>query len=111
MKKRSYEVMIKVNDDVKLIPVHTYSLLEAAITIVNRATYERILAVTEVSASRYHALKIAATIANTDTWLECEEECIELCRLAGMESEWQEADGDTFESVLNEAAKKLNVKI
>ena len=111
MKKRSYEVMIKVNDDVKLMPVHTYSLLEAAIIIVNRATYERILAVTEVSASRYHALKIAAEISNDDTWLECEEEGMELCRLAGMESEWQEADGDTFESVLNEAAKKLNVKI
>lgn len=111
MKKRPYEVMMKVNDDVKLRPVHAYSLIEAAFIIVNHATYERILAVTEVSASRYHALKIAAAIANADTWLECGEECVELCRLAGMESEWQEADGDTFEAVLNEAAKKLNVKI
>lgn len=65
----------------------------------------------EVSANRYHALKMAVAIANADTWLDCKEECVELCRLAGMESEWQEADGDTFEAVLNEAAKKLNVNI
>ena len=107
MMKRTYEVMIKVNDDVKLMPVHAYSVLEAAFITVNHATYERILAVTEVSANRYYTLKMAAAIANADTWLDCEEECVELCRLAGMESEWQEADGDTFEAVLNEAAKKL----
>ena len=50
-------------------------------------------------------------IANADTWEDCENECAELCRLAGMESEWREADGDTFEAVLIEAAKKLNVEI
>lgn len=54
--------------------------------------------------------KMAAVIANADTWLDCEE-CVELCRLAGIESEWQEAGWNTFETVLNEAAKKLNVKI
>ena len=58
-----------------------------------------------------YTLNLALVISNADTWEECESECAELCRLAGMESEWQEADGDTFESVLNEAAKKLHVKI
>lgn len=58
-----------------------------------------------------YTLNLALVISNADTWDECKAECAELCRLAGMESEWQEADGDTFESVLNEAAKKLNVKI
>lgn len=58
-----------------------------------------------------YALNLALIISNADTWDECKSECTELCRLAGMESEWREADGDIFESVLNEAAKKLNVKI
>lgn len=109
--KRTYEVIIKVNDDVKLMPVHAYSIVEAVITIAKNVSYERIVAVTEVSTNRYHALKMAAAIANADTWLDCEEECVELCRLAGMLTEWREAGGDTFESVLNEAAKKLSVKI
>ena len=39
------------------------------------------------------------------------DECAELCRMAGMESEWAEADGETFEAVLIEAAKKMNVEI
>ena len=109
--KRTYEVIIKVNDDVKLMPVYAYSVLHAVVIIGNTMSYERILAVTEVSANRYNALKMAAEIANADTWLDCKEECVELCRLAGMLSEWKEADGDIFESVLNEAAKKLHVKI
>lgn len=109
--KRTYEVIIKVNDDVKLMPVHAYSVVEAAFIIANNTSYERILSITEVSACRYHVLKIASAISNAETWLDCEEECVELCRLAGMLTEWREADGDTFESVLNEAAKKLNVKI
>ena len=109
--KRTYEVIIKVKDDVKLMPVYAYSVIEAAFIIVNNASYDRIVAVTEVSAQRYHALKMAAAIDNADTWLDCEEECVELCRLAGMLTEWREADGDTYESVLNEAAKKLSVKI
>ena len=60
---------------------------------------------------RYHILKIASAIREADTWGDCENECAELCRLAGMESEWREADGETFEDVLIEAAKKLNVEI
>lgn len=109
--KRTYEVIVKVNDDVKLLPVHAYSVVHAGFIITYSMSYERILSITEVSAHRYHVLKMAAAIANADTWLDCEEECVELCRLAGMLTEWREADGDTFEFVLNEAAKKLCVKI
>lgn len=35
----------------------------------------------------------------------------ELCRRAGLESEWKEADGDSFESVVNRAAEILGVII
>ena len=73
--------------------------------------YEDVVAVKEISFKRYHVLNTASAIRGADTWDDCENECAELCRLAGMESEWLEADGDTFEEVLNEAAKKLNVEI
>ena len=65
----------------------------------------------ENSFERYHILNIASAIREADEWYECENECTELCRLAGMESEWKEADGETFEAVLIEAAKKLGVEI
>lgn len=35
----------------------------------------------------------------------------ELCRRAGMEDEWDAADGDTFEEVALEAAGRLGVEI
>ena len=72
---------------------------------------EDAVSVNEINFERYHALNIASTILEADTWGECENECAELCRLAGMESEWREANGETFEAVLIEAAKKLNVEI
>lgn len=34
-----------------------------------------------------------------------------LCIAAGMESEWESSDGDTFESVAQEAADRLGVEI
>ena len=39
------------------------------------------------------------------------ELCEELCKLAGLEDEWKEADGETFEQVLYKAAKILDVEI
>ena len=77
----------------------------------NNDMCEKLVSIEEITYERGHILNITSAIANADTWLDCEEECVELCRLAGMESEWREADGDNFEAVLNEAAKKLNVKI
>lgn len=37
--------------------------------------------------------------------------CETLCELAGMHDEWAAADGETFERVVYEAAKRLGVTI
>ena len=39
------------------------------------------------------------------------ELCKELCDLAGMSQEWEEADGESFETVGYAAAEKLGVEI
>ena len=56
-----------------------------------------------------YAAEIAARIQNADEWNA--EDCAELCELADMTEEWEAADGDTFESVVYAAAKKLGVEI
>lgn len=38
-------------------------------------------------------------------------DCAELCHLAGLDIEWEEADGSEFESVVYAAAEKLGVEI
>ena len=92
--------------------VKDYTLIGALCKCSNYMNvYEDVVAVNEISFERYHALNIASAIREADTWIDCEEECVELCRMADMLSEWREAGADTFESVLNEAAKKLNVEI
>ena len=55
------------------------------------------------------ALKIAEAIRNADTWDM--DACRELCELADMGAEWEEADGETFEQVVFAAAEKLGVEI
>lgn len=56
-----------------------------------------------------NAIEIAADIRNATEWnLEL---CEELCEAAGMEDEWNTADGDSFEAVVEAAAKKLGVDI
>ena len=55
------------------------------------------------------AIEVAEKIRSMDTWDE--ELCAELCELAGMPEEWENADGDTFESVLYAATEKLGVEI
>lgn len=110
--KKAYEVKYKDGDKIKTVTAKGYDLIGSLYELCqNRNIYENLISVSEISFERYYILNIAATIANAETWLDCEEECVELCRLADMESEWREAGGDTFESVLNEAAKKLNVDI
>ena len=52
---------------------------------------------------------LAAEIRSRDTWDL--DELAELCRLADMEEQWSEADGDSFESVAFAAAEKLGVEI
>lgn len=39
------------------------------------------------------------------------DDCAELCHLAGLDIEWEEADGCEFEGVVYEAARKLGVEL
>jgi len=57
----------------------------------------------------YEARQLAKKISSSDEWIL--EDCRELCEMAGLEDEWEAADGDTFESVVYKAADKLNVVI
>ena len=110
--KKPYEVTFKDGNEFKTATVKGYTLIGALCKCSNYMNvYEDALSVNEISFERYHALNTASAIREADTWLDCENECAELCRLAGMESEWREADSETFEAVLIEAAKKLNVEI
>lgn len=56
-----------------------------------------------------NANEIAETIRNAEDWDM--DACKELCELAGLTAEWEAADGDTFESVVNRAAEVLGVEI
>ena len=110
--KKPYEVTYKDGDKIITATAKGYTLIGSLYVLCHyRNIYENLVSVSEISFERYHALNIAAAIREADTWDDCEPECAELCRLAGMESEWREADGETFEAVLIEAAKKLNVEI
>lgn len=53
----------------------------------------------------------AKRIREANDWEACESECAEICEAAGLLSEWQEADGETFETVINKAARILGVRI
>ena len=109
---KPYEVKYKDNNEIKTMTVNGYTLIGALVTLTQyKYVYENLVSVNEISFERYHALNTAAAIREADEWDECEPECAELCRLAGMEFEWLEADGETFEKVLIEAAKKLHVEI
>ena len=109
--KKAYEVIYKVGQNTVTKIVKAYTLIGATYVIGAYGSCENVICIKEITFERYHALDIAFAIANADSWDDCEPECAELCRLANMESEWLEADGETFEAVLIEAAKKLNVEI
>ena len=109
---KAYEVTFKDGNEFKTMTVKGFTLIGALFKLTNYINvYDDVVSIKEISFERYHALNTASAIRDADTWEECEEECVELCRLAGMLTEWREAGGDTFESVLIEAAKKLNVEI
>lgn len=55
------------------------------------------------------AAELAEIIRNSATWDY--EALAELCALADMSDEWNEADGESFESVAYAAAEKLGVEI
>lgn len=48
-------------------------------------------------------------MANFDIWDA--DKARDLCRRAGMEKEWNAADGETFEAVIFAAAEKLGEKV
>lgn len=52
---------------------------------------------------------IASALKNADEWDE--SLCKDLCEAADMLSEWEAADGESFEKVVEEAADKLGVEI
>lgn len=110
--KKVYEVKFK--DGNKLITVVTkgHTLVGSLINLTDYLNvYDKLVSVNEIDFERYHILNLASAIREADTWDECKNECAELCRLAGLESEWREADGETFEEVLGEASKRLGVDI
>lgn len=56
-----------------------------------------------------NAYEIAKELKASGEWIP--DLCEELCQLAGLEDEWKEADGETFEKVLYKAADVLGVEI
>ena len=110
--KKAYEVTYKDGNEIRTTTVKAYTLIGTLCTLPKYTTiYDNMVSIREISSERYHILNLASAIREADTWDECEDECAEICRLAGMESEWLEADGETFETVLSEAAERLNVEI
>lgn len=55
------------------------------------------------------AYEIATEINNSNEWSA--ELLAELCELAGLSKEWEEADGETFETIAYKAAEILGVEI
>ena len=53
--------------------------------------------------------QLAEKIRNSSTWDY--DDLTELCRRAELESEWENADGEKFESIAYRAAKILGVEI
>lgn len=55
------------------------------------------------------AKEIAKQMNDIPVWDN--ELCAKLCKLAGLENEWKEADGETFEKVVYDAADRLGVDV
>lgn len=55
------------------------------------------------------ALEIVNQLNRSGEWSY--ELCEELCDLAGLSEDWENADGENFEQVVYEAAKILNVNL
>ena len=55
------------------------------------------------------AYEVAEELRNSGEWIP--EPCEELCELAGLADEWEEADGESFEAVLFKAAAALGVEL
>ena len=67
------------------------------------------LEVWQIVQRRAEALELAEKLRSQSEWDY--ETCENLCDLAGMESEWDNADGDTFEDVVCKAAALFGIEI
>lgn len=56
-------------------------------------------------------LELAREIRKANTWIDVYEELALLCEYAGLEKEWRESTGETFEDVISRAALILCVDI
>lgn len=57
------------------------------------------------------AEELAETIREADDWSACQDEARRLCELAGLLDEYNAADGDTFEYVIDRAAEFFGVTV
>lgn len=55
--------------------------------------------------------RLAANIIKAKTWMEAYEDLDHLMNLLDMDAEWIEADGDTFQDVIEKAGKKIGVEL
>ena len=73
----------------------------------------RTLTLAEVNGKVYEdiesAVLLAEKIRKNPEWNL--DDCQELCDLAGIIEEWEQADGETFEKVIEKAAEILKVDI
>ena len=53
--------------------------------------------------------EVAKRIRESKEWDQ--DDCRELCNLAGLSQEWEDADGENFEGVVEKAAEILGVEI
>jgi hypothetical protein len=70
----------------------------------------------DTAIEKYREKEVSPDAQELATKIRCSqlwdgEQLAQLCAMAGMESEWKAADGETFEQVAYAAAEKLGVEI
>ncbi len=58
-----------------------------------------------------HIERVAMAIRDSNCWDEVKEDLDVLCEAAGLAQEWESADGENFEKVIEKAAERLQVQI
>lgn len=104
-KSRAAPEQIETGDKRTLTPRRKCGIIKAIRRHVNRWKRKQ----EGKTMKRTEAQELAEKIAAADTWNE--SDCKKLCELAGMLDEWNAADGETFETVVYNAAAKLGVEI
>lgn len=103
------------------LPLWTYDTTVTTETIVNGKELSRLsrewdrdedeleLQLNEISPAAMTDSQLAEAIRTCDEWDS--ETLRELCSRAGLSREWEEADGDSFESIVYHAAEILEIEI